>query len=61
MHFCHINNGIDTYITLIISFIFGEDSTGGAVLDYQNQQNVIKEFVKSFKFAFLNVHFKFVF
>ncbi len=45
---------LTAYFSIFISLYFGEDSTGGAVLDYQNQQNVIKEFVKSFKFAFLN-------
>jgi len=42
------------YFTLIISFILGEDSTGGAFLDYQNQSKVINEFLKNFKFALLN-------
>ena len=37
-----------------ISLFLGEDSTGGAILDYENQRNVIGEFVKDFKFALLN-------
>ena len=42
------------YITIIISFYLGEDSTGGAFLDYQNQSKVINEFLKDFTYAFLN-------
>ena len=45
---------ITLYFSLIISFILGEDSTGGAFLDYQNQSKVINEFVKNIKFALLN-------
>ena len=26
------------YVTLIISLIFGENSTGGAIIDYDNQK-----------------------
>ena len=26
------------YITLLISFFYGENSTGGAILDYNNQK-----------------------
>ena len=42
------------YFSLYISLFLGEDSTGGAILDYENQRNVIGEFVKDFKFALLN-------
>ena len=45
---------ITLYFSLIVSFIIGEDSTGGAFLDYQNQSEVINEFTKNFKFALLN-------
>ena len=40
------------YMTLIASFIFGENSTGGAIKDYVNQKNVSQgfanEFIKTF-------------
>ena len=40
------------YMTLITSFIFGENSTGGAIKDYVNQKNVSQgfatEFIKTF-------------
>ena len=26
------------YVSLIIGFVFGENSTGGAILDYENQR-----------------------
>ena len=42
------------YFTLYFSLYLGEDSTGGAILDYENQRNVIGEFVKDFRFALLN-------
>ena len=36
------------YITLLISFIFGEDSTGGALRDYHNQTFASKAFASDF-------------
>ena len=42
------------YITLIISFIYGENSTGGAILDYKNQKLISLKFASSFKDTFLN-------
>jgi len=36
------------YVTLIISLIFGENSTGGAIIDYDNQKKISKEFSLSF-------------
>ena len=42
------------YLSLYLSLYLGEDSTGGAILDYGNQRNVIGEFIKNFNFAFFN-------
>ena len=36
------------YITLIISFFFGENSTGGAISDYINQKKASQEFASDF-------------
>ena len=36
------------YLTLIISFFFGENSTGGAIIDYNNQQSISKKFSENF-------------
>ena len=37
------------YLTLIISLIYGENSTGGAVIDYINQKKISINFASSFK------------
>ena len=42
------------YLTLLISFFYGENSTGGAILDYNNQKLITSKFVFSFKETFLN-------
>jgi len=42
------------YITLLISFFYGENSTGGAILDYNNQKVITAKFVSSFKETLLN-------
>jgi len=42
------------YITLLISFFYGENSTGGAILDYNNQKVITTKFVSSFKETLLN-------
>ena len=36
------------YITLIISFFFGENSTGGAISDYLNQKRASQAFALDF-------------
>ena len=36
------------YITLIISFFLGENSTGGAIQDYFNQKNASQGFASEF-------------
>ena len=36
------------YLTLIISFILGENSTGGAIQDYFNQKNASQGFASEF-------------
>ena len=45
---------ISLYLTLLISFFFGENSTGGAILDYQNQKNIAIKFSENFTNSFLN-------
>tara|TARA_Y100001970_G_scaffold291954_1_gene431231 strand:- start:10910 stop:12172 length:1263 start_codon:yes stop_codon:yes gene_type:complete len=42
------------YFSLIISLIFGEDSTGGAILDYTNQKQISIDFSKEFYGTFFN-------
>ena len=42
------------YITLIIGFIFNENSTGGALIDYTNQKNAVAAFAEDFKNSFFN-------
>ena len=42
------------YLTLIIGFIFGENSTGGAIIDYQGQKKVSLDFAINFKETFFN-------
>ena len=42
------------YITLLISFFYGENSTGGAILDYNNQKLITTKFELSFKETLLN-------
>ena len=36
------------YFSLIVSFFFGENSTGGAIVDYSNQQPISKKFSENF-------------
>ena len=42
------------YVTLLISFFLGENSTGGAINDYINQKNITTRFANEFKETFLN-------
>ncbi len=42
------------YISLIISFFFGENSTGGALNDYVRQKAIVKAFSNDFLESFLN-------
>ena len=42
------------YLSLIISFIFGENSTGGALIDYSNQKNISQSFSNNFTETLLN-------
>ena len=39
---------IGLYISLLIGFILGENSTGGAIIDYNNQKWISKRFAESF-------------
>ena len=42
------------YISLLIGFYFGENSTGGAILDYNNQKIISAKFLLNFKETFYN-------
>jgi hypothetical protein len=42
------------YISIIISLVYGEDSTGGAFLDYINQKKISQDFAINFKNTFFN-------
>ena len=42
------------YISIIISLVYGEDSTGGAIVDYNNQKNISENFAINFKNTFFN-------
>jgi len=42
------------YLTLLISFFLGENSTGGAILDYINQKKISTAFVNDFESTLLN-------
>ena len=42
------------YISIIISLVYGEDSTGGAFLDYTNQKKISQDFAINFKNTFFN-------
>tara|TARA_Y100000590_G_scaffold204989_1_gene232535 strand:+ start:47819 stop:49087 length:1269 start_codon:yes stop_codon:yes gene_type:complete len=39
---------VATYISLIIGFYYGENSTGGAFIDYLNQKEISKKFASDF-------------
>ena len=36
------------YVTLIISFFLGENSTGGTIVDYNNQKIIVQKFSSEF-------------
>ena len=42
------------YLSLLLGFLFGEDSTGGAFLDYKNQKNIVNLFTINFTDTLLN-------
>ena len=42
------------YVSLLISFLYGENSTGGAILDYNNQKIITSKFAIQFKDTFFN-------
>ena len=42
------------YVSLIIGFVFGENSTGGAILDYENQRKISASFLLDFETTFYN-------
>lgn len=45
---------LSLYISLLLSFYFGENSTGGAVIDYINHKIIRSEFILNFKETFYN-------
>ena len=42
------------YFTLLLGFIFNENSTGGAIIDYLNQKKISEDFAKEFGETLLN-------
>ena len=42
------------YLSLIVSFYFGENSTGGAIVDYINQKKISEDFSKDFYKTLVN-------
>ena len=42
------------YFLLIIGFIFNENSTGGAIVDYFNQKTIVQAFVNNFEESFFS-------
>ena len=42
------------YFTLLLGFIFDENSTGGAIIDYLNQKKISQDFAKAFTHTLLN-------
>jgi len=42
------------YLSLLVSFIYGENSTGGAILDYNSQKTISSAFASNFKETFFN-------
>jgi hypothetical protein len=42
------------YSSLIISFILGENSTGGSIIDYTNQKSISRKFANDFLQTLLN-------
>lgn len=42
------------YFSLIVGFIFNENSTGGAIVDYINQKKAVNDFANNFLFTLFN-------
>ena len=42
------------YLSLILGFLLSENSTGGALIDYNNQKNIAINFANNFKDTLLN-------
>ena len=57
-NYFNLNKGIlfifSLYLTLLISFFFGENSTGGAISDYNNQKFISSSFSINFKETLFN-------
>ena len=42
------------YLSYLLGFILGEDSNGGAIMDYMGYRSIINHFILDFKNTFLN-------
>ena len=42
------------YFSLILGFVFGENSSGGALIDYKNQKFAVDSFENNFTYSLLN-------
>ena len=42
------------YSSILIGFLFSENSTGGAIIDYKNQKIIAESFVKDFIYTLYN-------
>jgi len=42
------------YLSYLLGFILGEDSNGGAIMDYMGYRSIINDFILNFKNTFLN-------
>ena len=45
---------VGLYLSYLLGFILGEDSNGGAIMDYMGYRSIINNFILDFKNAFLN-------
>jgi len=45
---------VGLYLSYLLGFILGEDSNGGAIMDYMGYRSIINDFSLNFKNTFLN-------
>ena len=45
---------VGLYLSYLLGFILGEDSNGGAIMDYMGYRSIINDFILNFKNTFLN-------
>ena len=45
---------VGLYLSYLLGFILGEDSNGGAIMDYMGYRSIINDFILNFKSTFLN-------